>query len=103
MSEEKPTYQVPSTAPEIVEHKIIPFGHQLVGLDFNPSGDPDVTRVKELAAEMAEIVACELDTPPSVSATVNPLVPSSAIFAAGAVPTPICNASPAGNPLNHVD
>jgi hypothetical protein len=56
MSEEKPTYQVPDKAPEIVEHKIVPFGHQLVGLDFNPSGDPDVTRVKELAAEMAEIM-----------------------------------------------
>jgi len=53
MSEDKPTYQV---APKIVEHKIIPFGHQLVGLDFNPSGNPEVTRVKELAAEMAEIL-----------------------------------------------
>ena len=56
MSEEKPVYNVPENAPEIVEHKIVPFGHQLVGLDFNPSGDPDVTRVKELAAEMAEIM-----------------------------------------------
>lgn len=57
MSEEKKlVYQVPDEAPEIREHKIIPFGYQLVGLDFNPSGDPDVTRVKELAAEMAEIM-----------------------------------------------
>lgn len=57
MSEEKkPVYEVPQESPEIREHKIIPFGHQLVGLDFNPSGDPDVTRVKELAAEMAEIM-----------------------------------------------
>ena len=40
----------------IQETKIIPFGEQIVGLDFNPSGDPDVHRVKELAAEMAEIL-----------------------------------------------
>ena len=53
MSEDKPVYNV---APKIVEHKIVPFGHQLVGLDFNPSGNPEVTRVKELAAEMAEIL-----------------------------------------------
>lgn len=56
MSEEKKVYEVPQEAPGIREHKIIPFGHQLVGLDFNPSGDPDVTRVKELAAEMADIL-----------------------------------------------
>ena len=59
MSEDKPTYQV---APEIVEHKIVPFGHQLVGLDFNPSGNPEVTRVKELAAEMAEILKKSYET-----------------------------------------
>ena len=37
-----------------IEEKRLPsFGEQLVGLDFNPSGDEDVHRVKELAAEMA--------------------------------------------------
>ncbi len=41
---------------EVREHRVPSFGEQLVGLDFNPSGDPDVTRVKELAAEMAEIL-----------------------------------------------
>jgi hypothetical protein len=56
MSEEKPTYQVPATAPEIVEHKIIPFGHQLVGLDPDNLDDSEVTKVKLLAAEMAEIL-----------------------------------------------
>jgi hypothetical protein len=56
MSEEKPTYQVPSTAPEIVEHKIIPFGHQLVGLDPDNLDDSEVTKVKLLAAQMAEIL-----------------------------------------------
>jgi hypothetical protein len=40
----------------IREVRIPTFGEQLVGLDFNPSGDADVHRVKELAAEMAEIL-----------------------------------------------
>jgi hypothetical protein len=53
MSEEKPMYQV---APEIVEHKIIPFGHQLVGLDPDNLDDSEVTKVKLLTAEMAEIL-----------------------------------------------
>jgi hypothetical protein len=56
MSEEKPTYQVPDKAPEIVEHKIIPFGHQLVGLDPDNLDDSEVTKVKLLAAQMAEIL-----------------------------------------------
>jgi hypothetical protein len=48
-----------NTLPEGVgmkETKLPTFGELLVGLDFNPSGDPDVHRVKELAAEMAEIL-----------------------------------------------
>lgn len=32
------------------------FGMQLVGITFNPSGDPKVNRLKQLAAEMADIV-----------------------------------------------
>lgn len=40
----------------VIETKLPTFGELLVGLDFNPSGDPDVHRVKELAAEMAEIL-----------------------------------------------
>jgi hypothetical protein len=40
----------------IREVRIPSFGEQLVGLSFNPSGDADVHRVKELAAEMAEIL-----------------------------------------------
>jgi hypothetical protein len=31
------------------------FGKQLVGLSFNPSGDPKITKVKELCAELADI------------------------------------------------
>lgn len=40
----------------VKETKLPTFGELLVGLEFNPSGDPDVHRVKELAAEMAEIL-----------------------------------------------
>jgi hypothetical protein len=32
------------------------FGEQLVGLTFNPSGNPEVQRAKELCAELADIV-----------------------------------------------
>jgi len=56
MSETKPTYPVPENSPEIIEHKIIPFGHQLVGLDPDNLDDSEVTKVKLLAAEMAEIL-----------------------------------------------
>jgi hypothetical protein len=40
----------------IREVRVPSFGEQLVGLSFNPSGDADVHIVKELAAEMAEIL-----------------------------------------------
>ena len=56
MSETKPTYPVPENSPEMIEHKIIPFGHQLVGLDPDNLDDSEVTKVKLLAAEMAEIM-----------------------------------------------
>ena len=36
--------------------KELTFGMKLVGLDFNPSGDPRVTELKQLAARMADIV-----------------------------------------------
>ena len=56
MSEKKPVYAIPDQAPEVLEHKIIPFGHQLVGLDPDNLDDTTVTKVKLLAAEMAEIL-----------------------------------------------
>jgi hypothetical protein len=57
MSEEKkPVYSVPAAAPELVEHKIIPFGHQIVGLDPDNLDDSEETKVKLLAAQMAEIL-----------------------------------------------
>lgn len=32
------------------------FGEQLVGMSFNPSGDPKVQRAKELCAELADLL-----------------------------------------------
>ena len=32
------------------------FGEKLVGLTFNPSGDQKVQKIKELAAEMADLL-----------------------------------------------
>lgn len=61
MSENKPVYQVPDQAPEILEHKIIPFGHQLMGLDPDNLDDTTVTKVKLLAAEMAEILKTDYE------------------------------------------
>jgi hypothetical protein len=43
------------------------FGEQLVGLDFNPSGDPKVQRAKELCADLANLVK------PEMNATASPL------------------------------
>ena len=47
---------MPENNPEIIEHKIVPFGHQLVGLDPDNLDDTEVTKVKLLAAQMAEIL-----------------------------------------------
>lgn len=43
----------PTPVPEPAK---LTFGMKLVGIDFNPSGDPKVSRLKQLAAEMANIV-----------------------------------------------
>ncbi len=32
------------------------FGEKLVGLTFNPSGDKNITKVKELCAELADLL-----------------------------------------------
>lgn len=61
MSEKKPVYSVPDQAPEVLEHKIIPFGHQLMGLDPDNLDDTTVTKVKLLAAEMAEILKTDYE------------------------------------------
>ena len=36
--------------------KQMSFGEKLVGLTFNPSGDQNVQKIKELAAEMADLL-----------------------------------------------
>lgn len=47
---ELPNIQEPATS------RGYTFGEKLVGLDFNPSGDAKVNRVKQLCAELADIV-----------------------------------------------
>lgn len=47
------------------EKKELTFGMKLVGLDFNPSGDPRVTELKQLAARMADIVDEHNHQPPA--------------------------------------
>lgn len=36
------------------------FGEQLVGLNFNPSNDPRVDRVKQVCAELADLIKSEM-------------------------------------------
>lgn len=38
------------------ETKVLSFGEQLVGIEFNPSNDTGVAKVKELFAEAANIL-----------------------------------------------
>ena len=40
----------------IKETKVPSFGEQLVGIEFNPSGSDEVTKVKSMFAEIAEIM-----------------------------------------------
>lgn len=37
------------------------FGEKLVGLTFNPSGDPNVQKAKELCAELADLMLNDLN------------------------------------------
>lgn len=37
------------------------FGQKLVGIGFNPSADPKVQRVKELCAELADLLKEDLN------------------------------------------
>lgn len=41
------------------EEKVLSFGQTLVGLTFNPSGDPKVQRAKELCAELADLIQAD--------------------------------------------
>jgi hypothetical protein len=44
-----------------METREMTFGEKLVGLTFNPSGDPKVQRAKELCAELADLLADHLN------------------------------------------
>jgi hypothetical protein len=41
---------------EKIMERDLSFGEKLVGLDFNPSGNEKVQRVKELCAELADLL-----------------------------------------------
>lgn len=42
-----------------MEERKLTFGETLVGKSFNPGGNPQVDRVKELCAEVADILDAE--------------------------------------------
>jgi hypothetical protein len=48
--------QIPEGGMELNETKVLSFGEQLVGIEFNPSNDAGVAKVKELCAELANIL-----------------------------------------------
>jgi hypothetical protein len=48
-------FSMPNVGPTMA----LTFGEQLVGLTFNPSGDPKVQRAKELCAELADLIYSE--------------------------------------------
>jgi hypothetical protein len=44
-----------------MEERELTFGEKLVGITFNPSGDEKVNRVKELCAELANLLYQDYD------------------------------------------
>lgn len=50
------TNQVYTDLEKIPAQDEMTFGQKLVGLTFNPSGDPKVQRAKELCAELADLI-----------------------------------------------
>ena len=51
-------------APVIVEEKILSFGEILVGIEFNPSNDDKVAKVKSMMAEIANLMKDEYNDNP---------------------------------------
>jgi hypothetical protein len=47
---------IPEGIINVNEAKLLSFGEQLVGIEFNPSNDAGVAKVKELYAEIANIL-----------------------------------------------
>lgn len=52
----------PTDVPVIVEQKILSFGEILVGIEFNPSNDDKVTKVKSMIAEIANLMKDEYNS-----------------------------------------
>ena len=50
------TYDVVEKVTTGVSERELTFGEKLVGLTFNPAGDPDVNKAKQLCAELADLV-----------------------------------------------
>jgi hypothetical protein len=50
-------------------------GQRLVGITFNPSGDPKVNRAKELCAELFDLVNNNYDNPYSSNSEIEHAVP----------------------------
>jgi hypothetical protein len=51
----KPTVNIPE-GQSIIETKILSFGELLVGIEFNPSNDDKVAKVKSMMAEIANLM-----------------------------------------------
>ena len=54
----KPTVDSPE-GQTIIETKILSFGELLVGIEFNPSNDDKVAKVKSMIAEIANLMKDE--------------------------------------------
>ena len=54
----KPTVNSPE-GQGIIETKILSFGELLVGIEFNPSNDSNVAKVKSMMAEIANLMKDE--------------------------------------------
>lgn len=53
--------QVSQPALQMQQGEQATFGMQLVGINFNPSGDPKVNKAKELCAQLADLVKSDYD------------------------------------------
>ena len=52
----KPNITVPEKEAVITETKLLSFGELLVGIEFNPSNDDKVAKVKSMMAEIANLM-----------------------------------------------
>lgn len=54
-----------TTAPPEAQNEEMTFGMKLVGINFNPSGDPKVNKAKQLCAQLADLLYAEDRNVPS--------------------------------------